>query len=189
MKTFFDEEIYKYDGTQMQPLRNYLKFGLMGDSCVSWIGPCSISFDKMLDGEDLRAQSSIAGDQMLHFVFELFDIHLSAAVAWQRLVADIVRSEIINCASIREEFSKNLKRDGDDIFLGNKKLSISIAAPSINSNLVHFAINIVNTGTPVETAALVEFNIEAKHFAKNLLNKFSKEWLSIKEACVKIKSV
>ena len=47
-------------------------------------------------------------------------------------------------------------QDGDDIFISNKKLSVSIATASISSMKTHFALNITTKGTPddVETSAL-----------------------------------
>ena len=47
-------------------------------------------------------------------------------------------------------------QDGDDIFIDNKKLSVSIATASISSMKMHFALNITTEGTPVdvETSAL-----------------------------------
>ena len=47
-------------------------------------------------------------------------------------------------------------QDGDDIFVGDGKLSVSIATASISSMKIHFALNITINGTPddVKTASL-----------------------------------
>jgi hypothetical protein len=184
VKTKFLNKKIKYDGSQLKPLDNYLKYNLLGDSSVSFIGPCDVSFDKMADGEDLKAKAKICGDEMLHFVFEIFHQNLFSAVSFQRLFAGLVK-EVIE--ELKPEI--RLKRKGDDLYFNNRKLSISIAAPSVNSMLIHFAINVVNEGTPVKTACLNEFKIKPKAFALEVLKRIKIEFLSIKEATVKVKSV
>lgn len=185
MKTFFDANILKYDGTQLAPLRNYLQFGLLGDSVVSWVGPCEISFAHMMDGEDLREKSPICGSKMLHLVFEIFDASLIAGVCLQRLTADLARALIAE--KTKQKFL--LTRKGDDLYDGQKKLSISIAIKSVNSVLIHFAMNISNEGTPVETCCLQDFSLSEKDFAIDLMKKISEEWISIREATWKVRSL
>ena len=81
MKTHWCEDEFAYDGTQLRSLFAYLEYGHLGDSIVSWAGPCEISFDHMVDGEDLRDQSPIRGSKMLHFIVECFDTQLFGGVA------------------------------------------------------------------------------------------------------------
>lgn len=168
----------------MKSLWIYFNHGLVGNALVSWVGPCLVTNQEMLDGEDLLAGDKICGDKMVHFVMELFDESLVTAVCIQRLLADLVKKKI-------SEMNPDviLLRDGDDLYFKNKKLSISIAAPSLRSVLIHFAINVTNSGTPVETASLEDFNIDPHDLASLVLNDFSKEWLSIKEASFKVRGV
>lgn len=174
----------KYDGTQLNPLDNYLKHHLLGNSVVSFIGPCDVSLEQMADGEDLKANAKICGDEMLHFIFEIFHQSLFAAVNFQRLFSSTVKDII-------EELNEKIKikREGDDLYYQNRKLSISIAVPSINSVMIHFAINIVNEGTPIKTACLNELKIDPKLLAKLCLKRIQKEFISIQDATVKVKSV
>ncbi len=185
MKTHFDARKLVYDGTQLRPLRLYLEYGLLGDSVVAWTGACKISFDHMVDGEDLREKARIEGAEMVHFVFEIFDVPLLAGVCLQRLMADHVRAFIFE----RTGGKASLVRKGDDLYLGEKKFSISIAAPAVNSVLVHFAVNVVNDGTPVATCALADFGLSAEGFANALLASIAEEWLTIKEASWKVRAV
>jgi len=184
VRTKFLNQRINYDGTQLKPLDNYLKHNLLGDSVVSFIGPCNVSFDNMADGEDLKAKAKICGDEMLHFIFEIFHQSLFAAVNLQRLFASVVKDSI---EELNHEIK--LKRSGDDLYFKNRKLSISIAAPSVNSVLIHFAINIVNSGTPVKTSCLNEFKIKPKALALEILKRIEKEFISIKEATVKVRSL
>lgn len=188
MKYLFIDQEFKYDGTQLKPLFAYLNYKILGDSIVSWVGPCDIPFEHMVDGEDVLAQSEIRGDKMLHFIVEKFDVQLFAGVALQRLLASIV-IDILRDLSLDKSQTQKLVRDGDDIFLANKKLSISIATQSINSTLVHFAVNVVNTGTPVETLSLNDLKIDVVMFAHRVLEKFTQEVGSIIEATHKVRTL
>ena len=188
MKTHWIDSEFAYDGTQLRSLFAYLEYGHLGDSIVSWQGPCEISFDHMVDGEDLRDQSPIRGSKMLHFIVECFDTQLFGGVALQRLLAslagDLLRNSILD-SSVRAA----IRRDGDDIFVLDRKFSISIATVSPTSCLIHFAVNISNKGTPVPTAALEEFGIEPQAFARDLMDRFAREFVTIREATQKVKWV
>jgi hypothetical protein len=174
-----------YDGTQLQPLYTYLNFGVMGDSVLAFVGPCQISFQHMIDGEDLRQSAKICGDEMVHFIFEIFDRELVTGVFLQRLFASIIRDVLIQLRP--EMIHKKIIRDGDDLFVDGRKLSISIASKSAVSVMVHFAVNVVNEGTPVPTACLSEFQISVEHFIDLSLEKIQNEYRSILEARQKVR--
>lgn len=185
MKTLWIDQIIKYDGTQLRSLFAYLDHQVLGNSAVAFRGACDVSFEHMIDGEDLLQQAQICGSDMLHFIFEIFDEKLITGVFVQRLFASIVQNKV-------QEKSKGnffLKREGDDLYLNDAKLSISIAAHSPQSILVHFAMNISNKGTPVKTSSLEDLNIEPVEFAKELLKDFSEEYKNIQEATWKVKPV
>lgn len=180
MKSLFIDNTFAYDGSQLRSLFAYMEHGLLGDSVVSWIGPCHIPFDHMVDGEDLRVKSPIEGSQMVHFIVEKFNVNLFSGVALQRMMAAIVKDYL----------SKNTKidflRDGDDIFWEDKKLSISIATQSPTSTLIHFAVNVSNEGTPVKTACLEEMDIDPKAFSQDIMQLFSQEVETIEQATQKV---
>ncbi len=186
MKTYFIPQEMPYDGSQLQPLFAYLNYKILGDSIISWIGSCDISFENMIDGEDLVEQSAIKGSLMLHFIIEIFHTSLFAGVTSQRLFASIARDYLQTKAkkSLAEE---NLHRDGDDIFWNDKKLSISIASMSAVSTQIHFAMNISTLGTPVKTTSLEELNLDAKIVAKDLMNLWVQEFSSIQIATKKVR--
>jgi hypothetical protein len=188
MKGKFLSTNEKYDGAQLVSLRNYLRHHLLGDSIVAWVGPCDVSTEHMVDGEDLLADARICGDRMLHFIIETFDTQLLSAVALQRLMASLVRDQII-ASSKNREMALGLRRDGDDLFLGQKKLSISIATQSPISSLIHFAVNVVNEGTPVETLCLQELGIEPRELAESVIANFCAEFESIRQATQKVRWV
>jgi hypothetical protein len=204
MKYRFIENAIAYDGTQLRSLHNYLEHGLLGDSVVSWVGSCDISFDHMVDGEDLLDRSAIRGGKMVHFIVEVFHEPLSFAVALQRLmasiVADCVERELIVESNEKELRTLNstrlFRREGDDLFSGERKFSISIATASPVSVLIHFAFNVNNQNTPVATFALEDFTASpaaadtlAKTCAVSVMQALTKEMASLREATCKVKWV
>lgn len=191
MKTFWFEKKFKYDGSQLRSLFGYLEGGVLGDSIVGWQGECNIPFDKMVDGEDLRAREEIRGSHMVHFIIEKFQPHLGFGVALQRLFASIVKDSLEQAAP---EFRGKMVRDGDDIYIdglgkpGAKrgKLSISIATVSPVSLLIHFAVNVSNEGTPVSTASLEDLKIDPSAWARDVMSRFALESKSVEEATQKV---
>lgn len=185
------DEKSEYDGTQLKSLFAYLDHGVLGDSIVAWIGPCSVSFEHMVDGEDLRDQSEICGSRMVHFIVEKFGASLSETVALQRLLSSIAKDVLLEKMGPQPRFS--VRRSGDDLYValsdGEGKLSISIATVSPVSGLIHFAVNVSNQGTPVKTAALEDLRIPGEAFAEAVLRVFSSEMNSVSEATRKVKWV
>ncbi len=188
MKSLWIPKEFAYDGSQLKSLFAYLNHSLMGDSIVAWEGPCDIPFEHMVDGEDVLAQSEIRSAKMLHFIVEKFETSLFSAVLMQRLLAALCLE------SLREpcpELGSELRREGDDIYWQDRKLSISIATVSPVSGLVHFAVNTSNENTPVKTCALSDFKsniknkgsgldgglkaLEPKNFAEKLMTMFTSE--------------
>lgn len=186
MKMLFLPHKIKYTGEQLKPLTNYLQHGLLGNSVVAWLGPCAVSTEHMIDGEDLRAKESIAADEMVHFVFELFDVSLKAGVCLQRLMAEMVKTYLQNKSA--NPMAQKLFRKGDDLYFENKKLNISIATQSANSCLIHFAVNNLSTGAPVSILSLQELSVPADIFAKDLLQLLQQEVVDILEACQKVRT-
>ena len=162
----------------------------MGPSIIAWRGPCDISFQNMADGEDLLNNERIAGSDMVHFIFEMFDEKLISAVLLQRLFASIVSDVVTEMAKPGAGATAvHLRRNGDDLYYKKQKLSISIAVRTTNSVMIHFAVNVVNKGTPVATCALSDWQINPKSFAQNCLRRAKMELDSIQQATWKVKSV
>jgi len=170
-----------YTGNQLKPLWIYLCHGLVGSAGVAWIGPCHVELDKMIDGEDKKAGASISGDEMVHFIFELFDTNLLSAVCFQRLMASWVQTVIE-----KENPSIHMVRSGDDLYWKCKKLSISIATQATRSSLVHFAVNVKNSGTPVPTCSLNDFEMSPDNFIARVFEMAEAEWSSVWEATFKV---
>jgi hypothetical protein len=186
MQSLFINDKFTYDGAQLKSLFGYLTYGILGNSIISWVGPCKVSFEHMVDGEDLLAKSSIEGAEMLHFIIEVFDRDLFSGVALQRLFSSMIRDYLQVEAQVT--LGKHLlERDGDDIFWGEKKLNISIAAKSPVSTMIHLAINCTNKGTPVETCSLEDLKLSPETVAQDVMKKFQREFESILKATQKVR--
>ncbi|MCB0378452.1 MAG: DUF366 family protein [Bdellovibrionales bacterium] len=187
MRTQWLKEKITYDGSQLTPLYNYLNHDLLGDSVVAWCGSCAVTFEHMIDGEDLKQKAQIAGDDMLHFVFELFDFPLSAAIAMQRLTGELVLKTLKSFGDSTK--ASQMVRVGDDLYFNEHKFNISIATASRTSSLIHFAVNITNAGTPVPTCSLQDFGVtDIEAFAEQCLAEIHEEFMGQKKAFVKVKT-
>ncbi|MEK7309203.1 MAG: DUF366 family protein [Planctomycetota bacterium] len=170
----------KYTGKQLTSLWAYRNFGLLGDSIVAFIGPCNISFNLMVDVEDVRGRHKIYSSLMLHFIVEHFDCGLEKTVLRQRMLACIVKD------TLEEQIKRRLKRIGDDLYDNGRKLSISIATASPVSTMIHFAVNIETKRTPVKTAGLNDYKIDPKQFGLKVIQAYTEEMQSVRQARCKV---
>ncbi|MES2803178.1 MAG: DUF366 family protein [Bdellovibrionota bacterium] len=187
MQTLFistpKKALKNYDGSQLRPLFSYENFGLKGNAMISWISPTDVTLAHMVDYEDKIEEQKICGAKMLHFIIEFFPANLSFGVMAQRLLAAMIKDML----SEKADKKNQLTRKGDDIYVGQGKLSISIASVSAVSTLVHFAVNITNKGTPVKTASLEDLKIKPEAFAKDVLKAFATEFDDVIWATQKVK--
>lgn len=186
MQHLYLEQDLTYDGTQLCSHFAYRNFGVLGDVIFAFQGPCRVGLGEMVDLEDVRDGLFIYSPRMLSFIVEHFKTDLEVAVLRQRLLvalaADILRSL---SSRAREE----LVRRGDDLFLGSRKLSVSIATVSPVSSLIHFGINILTEGTPVPTAGLAELEVDPVGFAERLMDAYVEECAGIEKARCKVRWV
>jgi hypothetical protein len=180
MRTHLAEGRIDYDGTQIHSLWAYRTLGLQGDSIVAFQGACEIPFDNMVDLEDVRARSRIASPLMLHFIAEHFDRDLEKAVLRQRLLAAVAKDLL----------GPDVRRDGDDLFLGPGKLSISIATLTPVSSKIHFGINVERAlDVGVETRALQDLGVEPAAFARKAMERYAAEMDGVLDARTRVRGV
>lgn len=182
----------EYDGSQLSPLWAYSSFDVLGDSIVSFRGPCNIAEEYMVDMEDKRKHAEIAAEDMLHFLVELFGVGMNEIVLVQRLLITVVL-ELLNQEAFEEA---DIEREHDNLYAaapGSKereKLSVSVATVSPVSGLIHLGLNITNEGTPVPTAGLEELGIEdVDRFAVDVARLFIEEMNNVKMDTSKVRPV
>lgn len=182
MRTHWIDEATAYDGSQLRAHWILSRTGIVGDAVVGFRGPCRVRDDEMADLADLDGPG-IAGDDMVHVVWESFATpDLLLAVHRQRLLAAQAAETLARLSP-----GVGLLRDGDDLWVGDGKLSISIATVSPVSSLVHFAVNSTRGGAPVRTAALADLGVDAAVFGRDLLARIAEEQQSIAAARAKVR--
>ncbi len=180
---FIDEEI-KYIGSQLTPHWIYKNFQIQGDAIVAFIGECEVKLTEMVDIEDVINNEPIYSKLMLSFITEQFGVELSEGVFRQRLLMCIIKE-------ILEERGVFVVRNGDDLMINGRKLSVSIATKSITSVLIHTGLNILSEGAPVKASGLKsELGIEdIKEFAQEVMKRYAEELEDIKLATTKVRGV
>jgi hypothetical protein len=184
MKTKFIDEEIKYIGSQLSPHWIYRNFDLMGDAIVAFCGECEVKLSEMVDIEDVINNEPIYSKYMLSFISEQFDVGLNEAVLRQRLLMCIIKE-------VLEERGVFVIRNGDDLMIDGRKLSVSIATKSITSILIHTGLNILSDGAPIKASGLTsELGIkDIKEFALEVMKRYSEELKDIKFAGTKVRGV
>lgn len=175
-----------YTGVELRPHFLLTELGLKGSAIGAFIGACQVKTEHLVDWEDRLANDHIQARLMVHFIGEFFGISLREGVLAQRLF-------MASAAQLLNEklASKGVRvlRSGDDLFIGDRKLSVSIVTASPVSQLLHVGINIDPTGAPVPAIGLQELEIEPKVWSQTLLERFALEWSDLEWACAKVRPV
>ena len=181
---YLNDKELTYDGTQLSSLFTFRRFGIQGDSIVGFTGSCKVELTELVDIQDVRENAPIYSDKMLHFIIEHFESSLTLITTRQRLFMAIIKE------LLESTVDSQILRKGDDLFVNDGKLSVSIATVSPVSGLIHAALNITNEGTPIKTACLNEIGVyKIEHFAGKVMERYKEEVISIKNACCKVRGV
>lgn len=181
MKTKLIEEEIKYTGLELAPHWIYKNFNLQGDAIVAFIGECEVHLTEMVDVEDVINNEPIYSKKMINFICETFNIGLVEGVLRQRLLITTIKEVLENDYNVR------VVRNGDDLFIDGKKLSVSIATKSTTSVLIHTGINIDATGAPVKASELNSINgLIPRNFAQKVMEKYAEEVEDIVLATTKV---
>ena len=139
MKTLFIDEEIKYIGSQLAPHWIYKNFKIQGDAIVAFRGECEVKLTEMVDIEDVINNEPIYSKYMLSFITEQFNVELVEGVFRQRLLMCCIKEAL-------EKRGFVVRRSGDDLFVNDRKLSVSIATKSMTSVLIHTGVNILSDG-------------------------------------------
>lgn len=184
MKTTWLEQTIIYNGTQLRS--GWIKeiCDLEGNALVAFRGKADVPIENMVDLEDVAQNRPIYSEEMLHFICEIFDRDLEKMVLRQRLLITIIEEKLKKCPACQK-----IDRRGDDLYDGNRKLSVSIATHSPRSCLIHTGINIVSQNTPVLTKGLKDYDIPPKELALRVMALFAEELKDIVHATTKVRRV
>jgi hypothetical protein len=184
VKTEFARERIDYSGKELRSRWLMERFGLVGDSIVAFAGSCSVKGEDLVDREDFMLGNTVEGDLMLHFIAEIFGVGLPGIVFAQRLLCTIVRGLIDGACG-----KATVERSGDDLYVGEGKLSVSVATASAVSGLIHLGLNITTKGVPVKAAGLADLGIDYKWLAHEVLSRFAEEIDTCLDAAGKVRPV
>jgi hypothetical protein len=173
-----------YDGSQLRAHFLREQLALKGNAAGAFIGRCDVRGAGLVDLEDRESGRFIHSPEMLHLLVELFGAPLPVMILWQRLLAshaaDLVREGALAAAGL-------VRRKGDDVFVGARKLTVSIATVSPVSGLLHFGVNVRTEGAPVPAVGLAELGLSPPGFAAALLERLAAEMAELEEARCKVR--
>jgi len=184
MHSLFVDKLITYDGRQLSSLWAFKNFGVQGDSIIAFRGPCDVKISEMVDLEDVLTGAFIYSEQMVHFIIEHFDMDLEKTVTRQRLLIAIMRDILCGAGAPQQ-----LHRIGDDLYLGQRKASVSIATLTPVSSMIHTGVNISSRNTPVPTIGLEDMNIKPVFFAQKVIAAYCEEMENITKARCKVRGV
>ena len=171
MRSRLIKEEITYTGAQLHSLFALDTFGVAGDSVVAFVGPSDVPVREIVDIDDLKAGRRLHAPKMLHFIAEHFENDLEKTVLRQYLLIDILKdrlNERIGRAVIR--------RQGNDLYDNDYKLTITTATASPVSCLFHVGINVIGPEEPVADAkGLSNYNLDPMVIAPEVLERYTKE--------------
>lgn len=180
---FLSKEI-PYFGRELTPHWIASQIGEFGSAIVAFRGACSVTTSEMVDIEDRSQNFHIEAKEMLHFIGEWFEGDLLLAVARQRLLiagfAEILR------ARLAPEMASKVWRKGNDLYVGEQKLSVSIVTATPVSTLFHFGVNVDASGAPVAAIGLKDLGLDATELGQEVLKLWSEEWRGMEKARCKV---
>jgi hypothetical protein len=194
----------KYTGVELRPHFLLQELGLKGSGIGIFTGACEVKTEHLVDWEDRLANDKIQARSMIHFIGEFFGMSLNEGVLTQRFLmatmADILNDELAaahksQAQSLSERLPErlperlNVRRSGDDLFVSDRKLSVSIVTASPVSILLHAGINIDPEGAPVPAIGLKEIGVASEVFTSRVKERFLEEWSDMKWACTKVRPV
>ena len=156
--------------------------GLQGDAAAGFVGPCHVPTENLVDLDDARAGDFIRAASMAHVIAEHPGCALGEAVLRQRLLVALLGEFLTG-------EGKHVRRDGDDLYYGGRKLTVSIAAPSRASSLIHLGINVDPQGAPVPAVGLRELGLDPVAVLDELLGRYAREMESAAYATTKVRTV
>jgi len=184
MKSLWMETPMPYHGPELRPHFILSKFKIEGSALIAFRGPCEVQTDHLVDWEDRLQNDFIRAREMLHFLGEFFGITLKEGIWIQRLLVSEWCTELLRAGI-------EVRREGDDLFVGNRKLSVSIVTASPVSVLLHLGLNLDPEGAPVPAVGLASLlDPEAiSRITLRVLERVEGEYQSVDRASVKVRPV
>lgn len=184
IETAFLEKEIDYTGEQLRSHFVREAARIVSDGVVAFRGACAVTGGALVDLEDREEHASIIAEEMIHFIGEHFTCPLREANFRLRLFVTIA-------AEVLRELAPGLvvTRRGDDLFIGERKLSVAVTTVSSVSALFHCGINIDPSGAPVPAVGLSELGVDPDEYAQRVLDAYAEECQSVERALRKVRGV
>lgn len=156
--------------------------GQPGDAATLFVGPCNVATEDLVDNDDREAGATIVAGRMLHAIIMHPGCDLRAAVLRQRLLACILCESLARRGVVPD-------RQGDDVFVDGRKLTVSIAAPAGEACLIHMGVNVDPSGSPVDAIGLEELEVDAHDLGDELMTQYAQELATAAYAQTKVREV
>jgi len=186
IKTLVVSREVDYDGSQLASLWALRNFNVQGDSIVAFTGACNVDLPSLVDVRDYLDNAPIYSPRMLHFIVEHFTNDLDRTILCQRLLIAIIK-DIVGGRG-----ATGLERMGDDLYVRNRKLSVSIATVTPVSTMIHTGLNIDTEGVPVPAIGLPELgwpDSDTPLLAEQVCAAYAREMASVRMARCKVRGV
>ncbi len=170
-----------YTGVELKSGWVAARTGLSGDAAAGFVGPCHVPTENLVDLDDARAGTFIKAASMAHVIVE-HACPLDVAVLRQRLLVALL-------GELLRKRGKRMRREGDDLYYDDRKLTVSIAAPGPSTCLIHLGINIDPAGAPVPAVGLLEMRVEPREILGELLACYRDELQTVAHAATKVRTV
>lgn len=184
MKSLFVSEEIKFTGEQLISHWAYTKFDLLGDSIVSFIGPCEVEEKYLVGVDHYKKKIQVRSEKMLHFILEHFDLDLEKVILKQKLLVAILKDKLNH--RLKGDI---LQRWGNDIFDGDAKLTVSAATRTKVSTKIHLGVNISSKNTPVKTKGLEDYGLDPLDLAQVVMNQYRLDMRRVEERLAKTRSI
>lgn len=185
----FSDQKRSYTGIELRPHFLLTELGLRGSALGAFIGPCRVETEHLVDWEDRLEHDRIEAASMVHFIGEFFGASLREGVLRQRLFMASLGQSLNHRLRDAGREDLTVRRSGDDLFVNDRKLSVSIVTASPVSQLLHVGINVDPAGAPVEAIGLQELQVDPMEWVPAVLEQFASEWEGIEWACAKVRPV
>jgi len=172
-----------YDGLQLSTA--FFDRQLPGgqDGILLFVSEADVPSHHMVDLEDAEAGESIYSPLMAHVLVERREIGLREGVLAQRLLARLAADWISSRSGV------TVHVQGDDLFVVDGKLSVSVATRSPRGVLIHLGVNVDIAGAPVKAAGLRDLRVPPEEFLRGVARAFARELDSVEHAVGKVRAV
>jgi len=184
LETRILKERIDYTGDQLRSHFVRDSSGIEDDGVVAFRGACAVTGPRLVDLEDAEQHSSIIAEEMVHFIGEHFECTLREANYRLRLFVSILSESMRGLVP-----DLVIMRDGDDLFIGERKLTVAIATVTPVSTVFHCGVNIDPRGAPVPAVGLSEIGVDGDRLTAAVLERYRQECLSIDRAIRKVRGV